>query len=108
MRLAKQSLQFSLYEDQAHGELLEAYERLIYDAMIGDRSLFANAQGIERLWEISEEILDTPPDVHHYPEESWGAGRHARTHRPPHVAPPVRAQVARSPLTATTGPSGGG
>jgi glucose-6-phosphate 1-dehydrogenase len=72
MRLAKQSLQFSLYEDQTHVELLEAYERLIYDAMIGDRSLFANAQGIERLWEISEEILDAPPDVHPYPEESWG------------------------------------
>jgi glucose-6-phosphate 1-dehydrogenase len=52
MRLAKQSLQFSLYEDQTHVELLEAYERLIYDAMIGDRSLFANAQGIERLWQI--------------------------------------------------------
>jgi glucose-6-phosphate 1-dehydrogenase len=72
MRLAKQSLQFSLYEDQAHVEVLEAYERLIYDAMIGDRSLFANAQGIERLWEISHEILDTPPPVHAYLDGSWG------------------------------------
>jgi glucose-6-phosphate 1-dehydrogenase len=71
MRLAKQSLQFSLYEDQAHVELLEAYERLIYDAMVGDRSLFANAQGIERLWEVSEQLLDHPPEVHPYPQESW-------------------------------------
>jgi glucose-6-phosphate 1-dehydrogenase len=72
MRLAKQSLQFSLYEDKAHVELLEAYERLIYDAMVGDRSLFANAQGIERLWEVSERLLEEPPDVHAYPQESWG------------------------------------
>ena len=72
MRLAKQSLQFSLYEDQAHLELLEAYERLIYDAMVGDRSLFANAQGIERLWEVSERLLEQPPEVHLYPQESWG------------------------------------
>ena len=72
MRLAKQSLQFSLYEDQAHVELLEAYERLIYDAMVGDRSLFANAQGIERLWEVSKRLLEEPPEVHAYPQESWG------------------------------------
>ena len=72
MRLAKQSLQFSLYEDQNHVELLEAYERLIYDAMVGDRSLFANAQGIERLWEVSSQILETPPPVHSYAQESWG------------------------------------
>jgi len=72
MRLAKQSLQFSLYEDQAHVELLEACERLIYDAMVGYRSLFANAQGIERLWEVSEQLLEHPPEVHPYPQESWG------------------------------------
>ena len=71
MRLAKQSLQFSLYEDQNHVELLEAYERLIYDAMVGDRSLFANAQGIERLWEVSSGVLETPPPVQGYPQESW-------------------------------------
>ena len=38
-------------------DVLEAYERLIYDAMSGDRTLFADAAGIERLWEISEPLL---------------------------------------------------
>ena len=35
------------------GGLLEAYERLIYDALIGDKTLFARADGIERLWEVA-------------------------------------------------------
>jgi glucose-6-phosphate 1-dehydrogenase len=72
MRLVKQSLQFSLYEEEGEVEVLEAYERLIYDAMMGDRSLFSNAQGIERLWEVSEDLLQNPPDVHLYRQESWG------------------------------------
>ncbi len=38
--------------------MLEAYERLIHDAMIGDHTLFTTADGIERLWEISAPLLD--------------------------------------------------
>jgi glucose-6-phosphate 1-dehydrogenase len=72
MRLVKQSLQFSLYEDQAHEEVLEAYERLIYDAMMGDHTLFANAKGIERLWEVSQGLIEEPPEVLPYAPGSWG------------------------------------
>ena len=42
------------------GGLLEAYERLIYDALIGDKTLFARADGIERLWEVVQPVLDAP------------------------------------------------
>ena len=35
------------------GDVLEAYERLILDAMRGDHTLFTTAEGIERLWEVS-------------------------------------------------------
>jgi glucose-6-phosphate 1-dehydrogenase len=72
MRLIKQSLQFSLEEDTTHVDVLEAYERLIYDAMMGDQTLFANAKGIERLWELSQPLLDHPPDVYTYARGSWG------------------------------------
>ena len=72
MRLVKQSLQFSLQEDTSVVELLEAYERLIHDAMVGDHTLFANAKGIERLWEVSQPLLDDPPGVIPYWAESWG------------------------------------
>ena len=36
---------------------LDAYERLIHDVMVGDRTLFTGSDAIERLWEISEPVL---------------------------------------------------
>ncbi len=54
------------------GEVLEAYERLILDAMRGDRTLFTTADGIERLWEVSEPLLEAPPQVRLYEQGSWG------------------------------------
>jgi glucose-6-phosphate 1-dehydrogenase len=52
---------------------LEAYERLLHDAMLGDRTLFNRAEGVERLWEISEPLLKAPPLVQHYAPGTWGA-----------------------------------
>jgi glucose-6-phosphate 1-dehydrogenase len=69
--LDKQSLQFSLQEVQ-HDDTLEAYERLIRDAMIGDHTLFTTADGIERLWEISTPLLDSKTPIHLYRQGSWG------------------------------------
>jgi glucose-6-phosphate 1-dehydrogenase len=72
MRLDKLSLQFAMHDTGLAGEVLEAYERLILDAMRGDRTLFTTAEGIERLWEVSMPLLETPPPVRLYPQESWG------------------------------------
>jgi glucose-6-phosphate 1-dehydrogenase len=72
MRLDKQSLQFSLHETGRTADVLEAYERLIYDAMCGDRTLFSTAEGIESLWERSAPLLADPPPVRLYPVGSWG------------------------------------
>jgi glucose-6-phosphate 1-dehydrogenase len=72
MRLDKQSLQFSMHDTGLLGEVLEAYERLILDAMRNDHTLFTTAEGIERLWEISMPLLDAPPPVRLYPADSWG------------------------------------
>jgi glucose-6-phosphate 1-dehydrogenase len=52
--------------------ILEAYERLIYDALIGDKTLFTRADGIERLWEVVQPVLDDPPPVISYEPGSWG------------------------------------
>ena len=51
---------------------LEAYERLILDAMLGDQKLFTDAAGIERLWEVSAPLQADPPAVVPYPPGSWG------------------------------------
>ncbi len=72
MVLDKLSLQFALSETAAAGDVLEAYERLILDAMHGDHTLFTNAAGIERLWEVAAPLLADPPEVHLYKRGSWG------------------------------------
>jgi glucose-6-phosphate 1-dehydrogenase len=72
MRLDKLSLQFAMHDTGLLGEVLEAYERLILDAMRGDRTLFTTAEGIERLWEVSTQLLESPPPVRLYPVGSWG------------------------------------
>jgi glucose-6-phosphate 1-dehydrogenase len=69
MRLDKLALQFALNESS---DVLEAYERLIHDAMCGDRTLFNSAEGIERLWQVSAALLENPPPVRPYPAGSWG------------------------------------
>lgn len=51
--------------------MLEAYERLIYDAVRGDHTLFTSAEGIERLWE-SRPLIDNPPIVRPYAQGTWG------------------------------------
>ncbi len=72
MRLSKQSLQFALHETGLGADVLEAYERLILDAMRGDHTLFCSADGIERLWEVSTRLLNNPPPVRIYAPGSWG------------------------------------
>ncbi|WP_392543884.1 glucose-6-phosphate dehydrogenase [Oryzobacter telluris] len=71
-RLDKLSMQFSMQETSWAGAVLEAYERLIYDAARGDRTLFTSASGIERLWEISQPLLENPPNVRPYAQGTWG------------------------------------
>jgi glucose-6-phosphate 1-dehydrogenase len=72
MRLDKLSLQFAMHDTGLIGDVLEAYERLILDAMRGDRTLFNTAEGIERLWQVSTLLLEAPPPVRLYPPGSWG------------------------------------
>ncbi|MEA2505456.1 MAG: glucose-6-phosphate 1-dehydrogenase [Actinomycetota bacterium] len=60
------------YASSFGSELIEAYERLIHDALIGDRTLFTRCDGIERVWELVEKLIHHSPAVHEYPQGSWG------------------------------------
>ncbi len=71
-KLDKLSMQFSMGETSWAGAVLEAYERLIYDAVRGDHTLFTSAEGIERLWEISQPLIENPPIVRPYSQGTWG------------------------------------
>src|SRR5690348_4216057 len=72
MRLEKLSMQFATGDTERAGDVMEAYERLILDAMRGDHTLFTTADGIESLWERSAPLLEDPPPVKPYPPGTWG------------------------------------
>ncbi len=73
IQLGEAHMRFS-YADTFGGaeHALDAYERLIYDVMAGDRTLFTSSDAIERLWEISEPVLEDPPPTLGYEPGSWG------------------------------------
>ncbi len=72
MKLDKLSMQFSTQEIDTVNDVLEAYERLILDAMRGDHTLFTTAEGIESLWERSADLLTDPPPAKIYQPGTWG------------------------------------
>jgi glucose-6-phosphate 1-dehydrogenase len=72
MRLDKMSMQFATSETDRVTDVLEAYERLLLDAMHGDHTLFTTAEGIESLWERSIPLLEDPPPVKPYAPGTWG------------------------------------
>ena len=63
MTLGAATMNFRYEDSFAQANALEGYERLILLAMLGDQSLFTRADGIERVWEISEPLLESPPPV---------------------------------------------
>jgi glucose-6-phosphate 1-dehydrogenase len=73
MQLGQAHMRFS-YADSFGGpeRALDAYERLIYDVMVGDRTLFTTSAAIERLWEVADPIVREPPPVEIYEPGSWG------------------------------------
>ncbi|WP_198949884.1 glucose-6-phosphate dehydrogenase [Kineosporia sp. A_224] len=72
MKLEKLSMQFSTQETDRAGDVMEAYERLILDAMRGDHTLFTTADGIESLWDRSTALITDPPPVKPYAPGTWG------------------------------------
>jgi len=50
----------------------EAYDRLLGDALRGDQSLFARADGVREAWRILDSVVSSPPPALPYPRGSWG------------------------------------
>jgi glucose-6-phosphate 1-dehydrogenase len=73
IELGEAHMRFS-YADNFGGtdQALDPYERLIHDVMVGDRTLFSSSEAIERLWEVSEPLLEDPPRAIPYEPGSWG------------------------------------
>jgi glucose-6-phosphate 1-dehydrogenase len=65
------------YTDLSDKHLPSAYERLLYDAMIGDSTLYARADAVEAAWKFVAPIqkawaLDPEQKIHGYPAGTWG------------------------------------
>jgi glucose-6-phosphate 1-dehydrogenase len=71
VRLGPARMTFS-YEGSFGSEAIGPYERLLHDALMGDRTLFTRADGIARTWELVADVLRNPPPLHCYPQGSWG------------------------------------
>ena len=55
----------------APGEM-EAYERVLGDAIIGDQTLFAREDYVEEAWRIVDPVLKATTPVHDYQPNTWG------------------------------------
>jgi glucose-6-phosphate 1-dehydrogenase len=73
MQLGEAHMQFNYaHAFGNNAAALDPYERLIHDVMNGDRTLFTSSDAIERLWAISEPVLEDPPAAISYEPGSWG------------------------------------
>ena len=53
-------------------EEIDAYERVLGDAMAGDRTLFAREDYVEEAWRIVDPALRSDTPVHGYQPGTWG------------------------------------
>jgi len=51
---------------------MDAYERVLGDAMHGDATLFAREDYVEEAWRIVDPVLKSPTPVHEYEPGTWG------------------------------------
>jgi glucose-6-phosphate 1-dehydrogenase len=69
--LVSMPAQLSAVEEQAADEV-DAYERLLGDAMLGDAMLFVREDAVEAAWAIVDPVLANATSLHPYEPGSWG------------------------------------
>ena len=64
------------YDSFTDRKVLQAYERLLLDALNGDATLYARAEEVEKAWEFVDPIIshwkNTDVPMHGYPAGTWG------------------------------------
>ncbi len=81
--------------DEAHGQLFEAmvsrhaqpdevdaYERVLTDAMAGDATLFARQDYVEEAWRIVDPLLKKGSPIYEYEPNTWGPAEVEQKVRP--------------------------
>jgi glucose-6-phosphate 1-dehydrogenase len=63
-------------------EEMEAYERVLGDAMAGDATHFARQDYVEEAWRIVDPVLKAQPPVYEYEKDTWGPSEVERSIAP--------------------------
>ena len=58
--------------EHTQGDEVDAYERLLTDAMAGERLLFVREDAVDAAWAIVDPVLDNVTPVHPYAPGTWG------------------------------------
>jgi glucose-6-phosphate 1-dehydrogenase len=58
--------------EQGHEGRMDAYERLLGDAVAGDATLFARQDVVEAAWAIVDPVIHGPSPMYDYAPGSWG------------------------------------
>ena len=58
--------------EQGTSGRLDAYERLLGDAMAGDATLFARQDVVEAAWAIVDPVIHGPSPMYEYEPGTWG------------------------------------
>jgi glucose-6-phosphate 1-dehydrogenase len=58
--------------DTETADELDAYERLLTDAMEGDPTLFVREDAVEAAWAVVDNVLDDATPIHLYAPGTWG------------------------------------
>jgi len=66
--------ELTFFEEPPQGEegRMEAYERLLGDAMAGDTTLFARQDVVEAAWAIVDPVIHGPSSMFEYEPGTWG------------------------------------
>jgi glucose-6-phosphate 1-dehydrogenase len=62
---------------------MDAYERVLGDAMAGDASLFAREDYVEEAWRIVDPVLKAKTPVYEYEPRTWGPNEVDQNVSPP-------------------------
>lgn len=79
---------------KSEGDIMEAYERLLGDALRGDPSLFAREDSVEAAWRVVDPVLGNVVPLEPYEPNTWGPAGAQRLAPPGGWHDPVVAEPA--------------
>jgi glucose-6-phosphate 1-dehydrogenase len=62
---------------QPGGDEVEAYERLLGNAIVGDTTVYARQDSVDAAWSIVQPVLEPSTPLHEYDPGTWGSAEAA-------------------------------